>query len=66
MHILADVMAKVRQDEIRPKVQRVMQLERIREEDRVLTLTLVLLTITLALTCTEMKGPQSPRHQQSR
>ena len=31
MHILADVMSKVRQDEIRPKVQRVMQLERIRE-----------------------------------
>jgi len=36
MHILADVMSKVRQDEIRPKVQRVMQLERIREAHRVL------------------------------
>ena len=36
MHILADIMSKVRQDEIRPKVQRVMQLERIREAHRVL------------------------------
>jgi len=36
MHILADIMSKVRQDEIRPKVQRVMQLERVREAHRVL------------------------------
>lgn len=36
MHIMSDLMSKVRQDEVRPKVQHAMPLEKIREAHRVL------------------------------